>query len=289
MINKAGKITVKHYLNKRAKSQVLNNIHYYPVYIQIIVAGQKAQIKSKALEFTVFYKGVLGKYINDKKIFDLVCTGYFSEQLFTSLFSQDKSLISSIYKDEIRILLAIIENLQPFRNKAFSLLQISKLYEAYICDIFETAQKAVKTLYLNELKRIFLESAKNPEQRKLFKVSNYFMHFINWENNFADYYETTYEVLPSEIRFIENHFSEELKTQLKAIMAFHSREKYVKRFLDKYEKGLFPVILYLDWQEEVKDFITKDFIKTFGRQKALEYVQVIDRILYKEVNVLNAL
>lgn len=289
MTNKTGKITVKHYLNKRAKSQVFNEVHYYPVYVQLIVAGQKAQIKSKAQEFTSFYKSAVNKYINDKKICNLVCEGYFSEQLFTFLITKDNTAIKTLYEDELRILKIIIENLQPFRNKAFSLLHISKLYEANIMDVFEITQKAVKTLYLNELKRIFLESAKDPEQRKLFKVSNYFMHFINWDINFTDYYETTYEVLPSEIRFIENHFSEELKIQLKALMALHSRENYVKRYLDKYEKGLFPAVHYIDWQEKAKEFISKDFIKTFGRQRALEYIQVLDRMLFKEVNVLNIL
>ena len=91
------------------------------------------------------------------------------------------------------------------------------------------------------------------------------------------------------VEFIENHFSEELKIQLKALMALHSRENYLKRYLDKYEKGLFPAVHYIDWQEKAKDFISKDFQKTFGRQRALEYIQVLDRILFKEVNVLNIL
>jgi hypothetical protein len=136
---------------------------------------------------------------------------------------------------------------------------------------------------MRELNELFVKSTKSQDSRKLFKVSNYFIHFINWDNSFCDYYEITYEVLPSEIKFLENHLSEDLKLNIKALLAFHSRSGYLRRFLDKTEKGLLPNINYMDWLDFGKEFLLREFIKIFGKQKALEYLNALDFILSKEL------
>jgi hypothetical protein len=131
---------------------------------------------------------------------------------------------------------------------------------------------------------IFRESTKNEDNRRLFKLTNYFLHYLNWDRNFCDYYETTYEVLPSEIKFIENYLSDYLKLQIKAVMAFHSRNNFLRRYMDKTEKGQFPTMNYTDWKNKAREFLSKEFIGIFGRQKALEYIKIIDKILEREIN-----
>ena len=60
------KITVKHYLNKRAKPRLLRKEKYYPLYIQIIVSGKKAQIKSRINEHLKIYKSDIERFVENK-------------------------------------------------------------------------------------------------------------------------------------------------------------------------------------------------------------------------------
>jgi hypothetical protein len=49
------KITVKHYLNQRAKPKLSRKEEYYPLYIQLIVDAKKAQIKSRLSQYVPLY------------------------------------------------------------------------------------------------------------------------------------------------------------------------------------------------------------------------------------------
>ncbi len=278
-----GKITVKHYLNKRAKSKSINGEVFFPLYIQIIVAGHKAQLKSKIQDYISGYQGNIEKFFLNKSISNLIAQGYFSDNLIYRIENETVFPLYNIFRDEINIISSIIESQQPFKNKSFSLVNISRHFDLYLQDINLTLDNAIKKYYQNELKKIFIESTNQELERKIFKITNFFIHYISWENKFSDFYETTYEVLPSEIKYIENYLSEELKKQIKATMAYKSRSNYLKRYLDKSEKGLFPHVNIIDWQKEGKSFLTKEFLKIFGRQKALEYIQSIDLILSKEI------
>lgn len=283
MKTREGKITVKHYLNHRAKARVLNGTRYYPLYLQLIVAGQKAQLKSKIQENTGPYRGYIEKHSADRKVAALITEGYFTQELLEEIAAKKAYPLATLLDDEINLITAIIRSCRPFQNNGFSLLNFSQLYELYLRDIYQILESALKKYYINELNRIFLQSTRKDGNRKLFKATNYFLHFINWNNNFFDYYENTYEVLPSEIKFIENFFSEELKVHIKACMAFHSRSNYLKRYVDKTEKGLLPMVHYFDWLEKGREFITREFTNIFGKQKATEYIQVIDFILGREL------
>ncbi len=283
MIKKVGKITVKHYLNKRAKSKSLDGEKFYPLYIQIIVVGHKAQIKSKVSDFLTHYKGDTEKHFLNKKMCNIVSTGYFSDSLIDKIEREKIFPLRQLLKDEIGIIKSIINSGQPFTNKSFSLVSISSIFEFYLKDIQKVLDDAIKKYYLSELNEIFLKSTTNSKQKKIFNISNFFIHYINWKNNFCEYYETTYEVLPTEIKFIENYLSDELKIQIKAGLAFHSRANYLKRFLDKTELGLFPNVTLIDWKDRGKDFVVKEFVKIFGKQKATEYINSIDLILSKEI------
>lgn len=286
MAGKARKITVKHYLNKRAKAKVLGDEKYYPLYLQLIVSGQKAQLKSKIHEYFNVYRGYFEKLFPDDEKNKLISQGYFSEQLFRKIESEKIFPLNHLFEDETLLIARIIKSILHYNTKTFSLNSFSSIYDLHVQDIHEILENAVKKYYISELNDIFLKSTKNEDYRKLFKVSNYFIHFINWNNRFCDYYEITYEVLPSEIKLLENHLTEELKLNIKAILAFHSRANYLRRFLDKTEKGYLPNINYMDWLDSGKEFISKEFIKIFGKQKAVEYINALDLILSKELKPL---
>ena len=283
MNDKARKITVKHYLNKRAKAKVIGDEKFFPLYLQLIVSGQKAQLKSKIYEHFNSYRGYFEKLFPDTPIANLVNQGYFSDQLFKKINHDKIFPLNNLFEDEIELIIRIIKSTLQYNTKNFSLFNFSSVYDHHIKDIHEILEMAVKKYYFQELNELFLKSTKREDSRKLFKVSNYFIHFINWENSFCDYYEITYEVLPSEIKFLENHLTEDLKLEIKALLAFHSRTNYLRRFLDKTEKGKLPNITYIDWLDSGKDFISREFIKIFGKQKAIEYLNTLEFILSKEL------
>jgi len=285
MSGKTRKITVKHYLNKRAKAKISGEEKFYPLYLQIIVSGHKAQLKSKAHEYFNAYRGYFEKLFPDQEKAKLVNQGYFSEQLFKKINTESIFPLTNIFIDETELIAKIIRSILLYNTKSFSLNNFSSIYDQHIKDIHEILEDAIKKYYFSELNDIFLKSTKSEDSRKLFKVSNYFIHFINWNNSFCDYYEITYEVLPSEIKFLENHLSEDLKLDIKALLAFHSRCNYLRRYMDKTEKGLMPNINYMDWLDSGRDFISKEFIKIFGKQKALEYINALDLVLSKELKL----
>jgi len=283
MLEKSRKITVKHYLNKRAKAKLLGDEKYYPLYLQLIVSGHKAQLKSKVYDYFNSYRGYIEKLFPDTEKAKLINQGYFSEQLFKKINNDTIFPLSTIFEDETLLITRIIKSILLFNTKSFSLLNFSTVYDNHIRDIYEILEQTIKKYYLLELNDIFLKSTKDEESRKLFKVSNYFVHAIKWDNSFCDYYETTYEVLPTEIKFLENNLSEDLKVNIKALLAFHSRYTYLRRSLDKTEKGHLPNINYIDWLDSGREFISKEFIKIFGKQKAVEYLNAIDFVLAKEL------
>ncbi len=283
MTGKTRKITVKHYLNKRAKAKILGDEKYYPLYLQLIVSGHKAQLKSKVYEYFNAYRGYFEKLFPDPEKAKLLNQGYFSDQLYKKISNENIFPLSSLFKDETQLIANIIKSILLFNTKSFSLYNFSSIYDHHIKDIHEILEHAVKKYYISELNSIFLKSTKSEDSRKLFKLSNYFIHYINWNNSFCDYYEITYEVLPSEIKFLENYLTEDLKLEIKALLAFHSRSNYLRRFLDKTEKGRLPNVNYIDWLDSGKDFISREFIKIFGKQKAVEYINALDVILSKEL------
>lgn len=283
MPGKTRKITVKHYLNKRAKAKLLGDEKYYPLYLQIIVSGHKAQLKSKVYEYFSSYLGYFEKLFPDKEKAKLISQGYFSDHLFKKIGSEAIFPLTNIFEDETALISRIIKSILLYNTKTFTLYNFSSIYDHQIKDIHEILELAVKKNYLKELNEIFLKSTKSEDSRKLFKVSNYFIHYIKWENSFCDYYQMTYEVLPSEIKFLENYLSSDLKLEIKALLAFHSRSNYLRRYLDKTEKGQLPNINYIDWINSGKEFISREFINIFGKQKALEYLNTLDFILSKEL------
>ncbi len=279
-----GKITVKHYLNCRAKPVHKGEKQFYPLYVQIISKGKRAQLKSRISANLRPYRSYTEKVFCEKSDCDLLDEGYFTSDILKEIRIKNIFPLSSLLLDEIKIITDILLFVRDRRGLPYSLSKFGNFYDLHLRGVFNIVQEAVLKKYRNELNQLFTESTKSVVNRRLFKLSNFFIHYINWNTNFCEFYETTYEVLPSEIKYLENQLSPSLKLEIKALLAFHSRLSPLKRYMDKADRGLFPQINLNDWQETGKEFISKEFINIFGKQKAREFMDSIDHLIDGELN-----
>lgn len=278
MANK--KITVKHYLNKRAKPKLLLRERFYPLYIQIIVNGKKAQIKSRINEHLKIFRSDVERITrNDETMHSFLMEGYVSDRFFDSVKSAKLFPIFQLLMDEVAVITRIIERLHPFTDKDFTLLNFSEEYSKYTEEITDKLDSKIKENYLAELKAIFLKTIDQEENRDTFKIVNFLINHINWRNTFINFYESTAEIIPNELKTIELLLSNELVTQIKAFRAYRSKVNLLKRFFEKREQGKISTLSYLDWQTDIRDFVFVEFEKLFGEQKALQYVVCLESIL----------
>ncbi len=284
MVNR--KITVKHYINKRANAKLLVREKFFPLYIQIIVNGKKAQIKSKINEHLKIYRSDIERITkNNQEMNSLLMQGYVSERFFEDI---EKSKLFPLYQlliDEVSVITRIISLQQPFTNKEFTLNNFSDDYSKYTEEITQKLDTKIKELYLNELKGMFLKSINQEDDKDLFKITNYLIHFINWQNTFSNFYDTTLEILPDELITIDNLLSNELRTQIKAFMAYHSKVNVLKRFFEKRELGKISTLSYLDWQTDIRDYVYKEFEQLFGEQKTLQYIISLEALLTQDLKM----
>ncbi|MFC2098545.1 hypothetical protein ACFLTA_02520 [Bacteroidota bacterium] len=279
------KITVKHYLNKRAKPKIYRKEEYYPLYIQLIVDAKKAQIKSRINQYLgMYHSDIEGFTRKDTALYKLIISGYFTEKLLDRINGENIFPIAPLLEDEVAVITKIIVLQKPFENKQFTLNHFSAEYEKHVTEITEILDDSIKGYYRKNLNKLFLESVDKDEQKKTFNISNFFIHYINWNFPFSNFYEITYEVIPSELKYIENHIEQALHTSIKAYMAYHSKVNIVKRYMDKQDDGRISTLSYLDWITDIKEFVINEFTKLFGRKKALEYVSSLDRILERKIH-----
>jgi hypothetical protein len=279
------KITVKHYLNRRAKPKIYRKEEYYPLYIQLIVDAKKAQIKSRMSQYLSLYHSEIEQLTKkDEQLDNLVLSGYFTEKLYERIWDEKIFPVVNLMEDEVAVITKIIKFQNPFENKQFSLNSFSADYKKHVTEITEILDNSIKDAYRKSLNKLFLDSVDKEEMRKTFNIANFFRHYINWNFPFSNFYEITYEVIPSELKYIENHLDQSLLTSIKAYMAYHSKVNIVKRYMDKQEDGRISTLSYLDWITDIKDFVIREFTKLFGKKKALEYVSSLDRILERNIH-----
>lgn len=279
------KITVKHYLNQRAKPKLFRKEEYYPLYIQLIVDAKKAQIKSRLSQYINLYNSEIEQFTKKEgQLTKLLLSGYFTEKLFERIDEEKIFPVANLLEDEVAVITKIIRLQNPFENKQFTLNHFSGEYRKHVTEITEILDDSIKFAYRKNLNSLFLDSVDKDEKKKTFNISNFFIHYINWNFPFSNFYEITYEVIPSELKYIENFIEPTLLTSIKAYMAYHSKVNIVKRYMDKQEDGRISTLSYLDWITDIKDFVIREFTKLFGKKKALEYVGSLDRILERTIH-----
>jgi len=279
------KITVKHYLNKRAKPRLYKTEEYYPLYIQLIVDAKKAQIKSRLSQYLGLYHSEIEHFSKkDDQLDKLILSGYFTEKLYDNIIEDSLFPVAQLVEDEVSVITKIITLQKPFENKHFTLNHFSIEYKKHVTEITEILDDSIKVSYRKNLNNLFLDAVDKDEKKKTFNIANFFIHYINWNFPFSNFYEITYEVIPSELKYIENHLDPSLLTAIKAYMAYHSKVNIVKRYMDKQEDGKISTLSYLDWITDIKEFVIEEFTKIFGKKKAFEYIGSLDRILDRNIH-----
>ena len=153
------KVTVKHYLNLRAKDKVFQREKYYPLYIQIIVNGKKAQIKSRIHEFLKIYRSDIERITqNNEEFNNLILDGYFSERFLENIERKKIFPLYQLFLDEIAVLKRIIIHQRPFDNANFTLFNFGLEYQVHTTEITKIFDNDIKKSYLAELKELFLKS-----------------------------------------------------------------------------------------------------------------------------------
>jgi hypothetical protein len=279
------KITVKHYLNMRAKAKTFEREKYYPLYIQIIVNGRKAQIKSRIDEHLKIYRSDIERLTaNNETLFALIMDGYFSEKLLTSIAKKKIFPLLQLLEDEVSVLKRIIVYQRPFEDKDFNLVDFGRDYEIHTTEITRIIDDSIKASYRKELKDIFLRTIDLEDNKEVFKIVNYFIHFINWEHTtFNAFYESTYDIMPSELRGVENLLSNELRISIKAYLTYLTKVNIVSRLFERRQTGRISTLSFLDWQTEIKEFLHNEFAGLLGDQMALQYIIGLDNILLRSI------
>src|ERR1035437_8670628 len=153
------KITVKHYLNKRAKAKFLQKEKYFPLYIQIIVNGKKAQIKSKINEHLKIYRSDVERITkNNDNMNALLMEGYVFDKFFEDIKTLKIFPLYHLLMDEVAVITRLLSFQQPFTNGDVTLKNFS--YEDSK-DTEESTRKRdskIKEFYQKEVKAIVLKS-----------------------------------------------------------------------------------------------------------------------------------
>ncbi len=278
-------VIIDHFLNLREKPKVYHSEKFYPVYIQLKTKENLKQIRSRINEHLKIYRSNLDNITQgDKRLEKLILSGYFSQFFFDDLIAHKKFPVYHLLNDEKKVLDAILSDRNP-TNKNFlqEMERIEKDYKSYTRGISDIIDDKVKKQYIGELHDVFLQLSDHEKDKNLFNIVNYFIHFVNWNNSFYNFYNNTFEIIPGGLKEVENKLSAGLLISIKAYLALHSRINLIKRFLEKREQGRISSLSYLDWQSGVKDMVSKHYIQLFGRQTGLEYIDALDKILAEEV------
>ena len=279
------KITVKHYLNLRAKDKIFQKEKYYPLYIQIIVNGKKAQIKSRIHEFLKIYRSDIERITQNNADFsELILNGYFSERFIESIEKKKIFPLHQLLLDEIAVIKRIITYQRPFDNEKFTLFNFGWEYQVHTTEITKIFDDQIKVVFLDEMRDLFLKTIDQDDNREIFKVVNYLINYISWENSFSNIYEATSDILEHEIKLIESLMSNELHISIKAYLSYLSKVNIVNRLFERRQDGRITTLSYLDWQTDIKDYVYHEFIPIFGEQKSLEYIVSLDNILQKAIS-----
>jgi hypothetical protein len=283
MVNNS--VQIKHFLNKETEPVAYRSDNYYPLFVQITLHDKTAKIKSRIDDHLKIYKSNLEKFTQgDKKFQELINSGYFSQKNLDNITNNQVFPIYNLLEDEIYVISKLIDFKLDSKKYDYILQNLSREYEIFTLEISDVFDNYIKNQYLEEVKSVFIRSIDKEKEKVIFKIANYLIHFINWNNSFYDFYDSTFEVFPSALKKIENRFSAELRTNIKAYMAYYNNINMLKRHFGKKEQGKISTLSLLDWQTDIKEILKKQFTKFFGRRKAAEYINCLNKIVLITIN-----
>lgn len=275
---------VTHFLNKKIKPVDFSGELFYPLFVSISFKNKEAQVKSCINEHLKIYRSEIERITeNEPERRKLISSGLFSQEFLDEISSKEIFPLYHLQLDEIHVIekiLAFKEN----QSKDIDLSDFNNDFIKHTTEITTILDERIKESYRQELRSIFMRSIDSDENKELFNITNYLIHYIDWKNSFWHFYEATSDLIPTELRTLENHLSNELRTKIRAFLAFHAKINVLKRFFEKRELGKISTLSYLDWKTHIKEFILTEFEKIFGEQKALQFIISLDSILDESIS-----
>jgi len=274
---------IYHQLNLDSQPIKNKNGEFYPLSLVVEKEDIKIIMDSKISGFFNIYSSELDRFVNcEKEIRNLFLSNRFRQLDIDNFINEKIFPFYHMMNDEKEVLGKIIE-LNKTLGKANNIFteELKDDFEKYTSEITELLDTQIKTEYREEIKKIFIRSIDIEDEKDLFNLTNFLLHYINWDNSFYNFYETTCDLIYTQLKSMENRFENKFRVQLKAYLAYHSKVKVLKRFFEKRELGKITTISYLDWLTEIRDFLIVEFEKIFGEQKAIEYIMGIDQLLNK--------
>jgi len=271
--------TIKHHLNRKIKPVVFADGKFYPLYIVVQFDGKETRMRSRLGEYLKIYAGHVERLTNsDPDLVRLFNAGLFSEHWLTFITKEKKFPVFHLMKDEAGVLKKVIELRSTGKGRS-SLSDIGRLYANCVKEITDVMDDFIKSSFQEELKALFLKSIDSSERKEIFRIVNYFIHYLNWNHPFYTLYDETSEIMPGELKKVESQLSKDLRLSVKAYTAFFTYINPLKRFFEKREQGRIATLSYLDWQSDIKELLTRQFSSMMGKKTAALYVNRLDDIL----------
>jgi hypothetical protein len=244
------------------------------------------QIESRINEYLKLYKSDIDRITEgDKELSRLICSGYFSTDLLENMISNKRFPVYNLLEDEKYVIGKVIEIKGKKFQEQLTKESLEEEYQKYTLEILDIFDRHIKSAYLREIRELFHYTADNAKEKELFKLVDYLIHFISWDNSFYSFYDTSFDIIPGHLRKVENRLSHSLRLTIKAYLAFYSHINTLRRLLEKRESGRISTLSLLDWQTDIKNILTKQFVTLFGRKKSTEYIHALQRILKEEYQI----
>lgn len=277
-------IKIKHRLNTSTVFGKYKSEDYFPLAVIVKYGKSEIEIPSRINEHLKLYRSNLERITKgNKELYELLCSGYFSVEIMKDLMKNKKFPVYHLLEDEKSVIsktLGIKKVLKPDLYTAELLEKDYRLYTLEITDVFD---KHIKNEYLKELRKLFIYSADNEDEKELFRLTDYLIHFINWGNSFYNYYEASFDIHPGHLRKVENRLGIPLRTKIKAYLAFHTHINTLKCLLEKREQGKISTLSVLDWKSDLKQILLIQFASVFGNKKSEEYINALEEIIDSEL------
>jgi hypothetical protein len=273
------KFSVRHYLNHKIKPVAYERGEFYTLSIAIKVKGKETRIKSRLGEYLRIYAGQVERLTNaDQDLIRLFNTGLFSERWLSIIKKEKKFPVFHLMSDEISVLKGVLKLRSDHKGKN-GISDIGRMYGNCVKEITDVIDDFIKSTFREELKALFLKSIDSPDKKDIFRIVNYFIHFLDWNHPFYNLYDETSEMMPGELKKVESQLSKDLRLSVKAYTAFYTYINPLKRFFEKREQGRIATLSYLDWQSDIKELLIRQFGNMLGKKTALLYVNRLDEIL----------
>jgi hypothetical protein len=214
--------SIKHFLNHKINPVIYDNAEFYPLSLVIQVNGKETRIKSRLGEYLKIYAGQVERLTNgDQDLARLFNASLLSEHWLMVITKEKKFPVFHLMSDEINVLKKVIEIRFAKKGKS-ALSDIDRMYENCVKEITDVIDDFIKSSFREELKALFLKSLDSPDKKEIFKIVNYFIHFLNWNHPFYTLYDETSEMMPGELRKVESQLSKDLRFSVKAYTAFYT-------------------------------------------------------------------